>query len=533
MGRRFRSRREEIADLRAKLLAGGASIREIAHAIRARHKVNSRVAYRYAHGLTQQQVADLWNELWPPTDGQPTITNKHVSYWEAWPGSAGRSPSPEVLNRLARIYRTNAAELLDGEDYTEVASPESRTSTPSVGEPTAVGAVGSYPADVLGRIDAVTAQSGSPLTGVSGYERVVEELVEWARRMKRRDVLQWLSWAAAAAAAAPVLDGLEDSEKERTALALISPNRVDHQVVDHIEDVLWRCMRQDDSLGPQAALDTVLAQRSLVRGLIPEAPVHLERRLLSLFANLSRFAGWLSFDLNNQAAAADYYESARATAHEAHNTELGAFVLCNMSHLATWRGQARIGIDHALAAQGWASQTNDSRLQAYAHDVAARGFAMDGQAHAADKALERARLAMGRADAEPNHDTLVYFFNAGQLDSTESSCHFWLGRHERSAELAEQAVSSIDGAFVRNLGLTLIRLGVCHLRVDKPEVEQGAQRIKEAAVLAARNRSPRLIERLQRGVAQLEPWRDQPEAREVFDLLGLNTRDYEGPRLRI
>src|SRR5690349_18617576 len=69
---------------------------------------------------------------------------------------------------------------------------------------------------------------------------------------------------------------------------------------------------------------------------------------------------------------------ARAAAHQAQNTELGAFVLCNMSHLASWRGQARIGIDHALAAQGWAIQTDDARLQAYAFDVGARALAMDG-----------------------------------------------------------------------------------------------------------------------------------------------------------
>ncbi len=63
----------------------------------------------------------------------------------------------------------------------------------------------------------------------------------------------------------------------------------------------------------------------------------------------------------------------RGSAHGAEDTELGAFVLCNMSHLATWRGQARVGIDHAIAAQGWASQTDDLQLQAYAaHPLARR-----------------------------------------------------------------------------------------------------------------------------------------------------------------
>ena len=65
-------------------------------------------------------------------------------------------------------------------------------------------------------------------------------------------------------------------------------------MIGHIEAVLWRCMRQDDPLGPQAALDTTLAQRNLVRGLLPSTPDPLRDRLLSRYANLSRFAGFSS-----------------------------------------------------------------------------------------------------------------------------------------------------------------------------------------------------------------------------------------------
>jgi transcriptional regulator with XRE-family HTH domain len=405
----YRSRRAEVAALRTELTAKGAPVRQIANLIRTRYNLGARTAYRYAHGLTQQQVADRWNELWPPIDGEATITHKHISYWEAWPLRTGRPPSVETLNRLARIYHTSAAELLDGEDHTQPSATLALASSDTVK---------AEPVDVLTRVDRFIAAADSLATRESDYQQLVANLIEWACGMKRRDILQWLSSAAAAAAAAPVLDGLDPGEQARVAQAFATPSRVDSTVIDHIEGVLWRCMRQDDALGPQAALDTTLAQRNLVRGLLPGAPYVFRDDLRSLYANLSRFAGWLSFDLGNYDAASHYYETARQAAHEAHNTQLGALVLCNLSHLATWRRQPRTGIDHALAAIGWANQTDDARLQAYAYDVAARAYAMDRQDKATSRAIEQAQIAL--ADADDRSDTYAYFFSALKIYSTES-----------------------------------------------------------------------------------------------------------------
>jgi tetratricopeptide (TPR) repeat protein len=274
-------------------------------------------------------------------------------------------------------------------------------------------------------------------------------------------------------------------------------------------------MRQDDALGPQASLDTTLAQRNLVRVLLPDTPDVLRDQLLSLYANLSRFAGWLSFDLSNYDAASDYYETARAAAHEAHNTELGAFVLCNMSHLATWRKQPRTGIDHALAAIGWANQTDDARLQAYAQDVAARGYAMDRQDRATRHAIEQAQAAFASADTRTN--TYAYFLSAGQLAGTESICYLQLGQADEGVEAAKRSLAGIDGSFVRNLALTSLRLGICHLHCDKPDIDQGTAAIADAARLASHNRSARLVEQLQWGWRELEPWQDTPAVKAVRD----------------
>jgi tetratricopeptide (TPR) repeat protein len=520
MAQQYRSRRAELADLRNTLQAKGVPLRQIALAMRSRYNLNSRAAYRHALGLTQQQVAEQWNSLWPAQNGEPTISHKHISYWESWPTPTGRMPSLADLNRLARIYRCNASDLTDGEDHTEVVLIEQTDSVRSTGPPSGRGVdVYADPDDVVARLDTFIAASASSLvTSEAAYHQLVEQLIEWATRMRRREVLQWLSWAASAAAVAPVFEGLEEDEQQRVAQTIAAPARVDNAVVEHVEAVLWRCMRQDDMLGPQAALDTVLAQRHLVRRFIPEAAGPLGPRVLSLYANLSRFAGWLAFDLNNFDAASDYYEAARAAAHEAHDTALGAFVLCNMSHLATWRGQPRIGIDHAIAALSWANQTGDFRLKAYAHDVAARAFAMDRQAGAADTTLDQAYRAL--ADADDNAiDTHVYFYDYGQLASTASVCHLYLGRAEQGIEAGEQALKTINGPFVRNVALASLRLGHCYLRATRPDVGRAAEAILGAAQLSVHNRSARLAHRLRRAASDLRPWAATPEVTTVRNQL--------------
>ena len=387
-----------------------------------------------------------------------------------------------------------------------------------LGEPG--GDTGSLPVPPQSELLARVAQTISGATtiaiGDDAYRQIVADLVRWAKAMKRRDVLQWLTWAASTAAASlEIFDDLDPDERGRTAAALIEPGRVDATVVGHIDAILWRCMRQDDVLGPQAALNTVLAQRDLVQSLLVGACGSRRDDLLTLLANLSRFAGWLSFDLGNFDAASGYYEAARVDAHEARNTELGVLVLCNMSHLATWRGKPRVGIDHALAAQGWASQTGDRRLRAYAYDVAARAFASDRRENAAKEALDRARIEIGEAQGESHW---AYFFDAAQLESTKAVCLLSLGQADEAATVAQAAVDGIDPSFVRNLGISSTYLGVAHLHRRKPEVAAGAAALADAIRLAGHNRSVRLAQTLQSGLQDLKRWRDEPAARATLKL---------------
>ncbi|WP_253864557.1 helix-turn-helix domain-containing protein [Prauserella halophila] len=73
-----------------------------------RYNVNMRAAFRLAHGWSQREAADAWNERWP---ADPK-TFKNFSYWEQWPAETGHAPSLEVLGRLAELYACRLADLV-------------------------------------------------------------------------------------------------------------------------------------------------------------------------------------------------------------------------------------------------------------------------------------------------------------------------------------------------------------------------------------------------------------------------------------
>jgi tetratricopeptide (TPR) repeat protein len=554
-----RGHQKDLTQLRQELRAQGWTYVQIAGHIREIEHVNSRVAFRLTHGMTQQAVADRWNELFPSEDGTSMMTAKQISYWETWPQS-GRKPGIEALNRLARIYCCQAADLLDGKDYRhldeatrqEIARPTVDTVLDPTGSPILPG-LSLFPAlsegsggnrsgldmtrapeanSLLSQVDlpnelaaALLRQLGTLVSTASeggssarqrdvAFAQLVHLLTAWATNMDRREVLRILGWAATAAAA-PVFHGADPDDQARLALALDSSHRIDGRIIEHIEAVLWRSQRQDDALGPQAALDTVLAQRNLARALLPECPPQLRPRLLSALSVASRHAGWLSFDLNDFDSAWYYYEDARSLAHEAENTELGAFVLCNMSHLATWQGKPRIGIDHAVAAGEWAKRTDDMRLRAYAADVAARAYAAENQPARSLAALDNAADALAAAGDQP--PGFAYFYDEGMHVSSRGLCYLKLHQPEQAADYTRQSLTTLDDSFVRNRAMNMLYLGIAQVQLE--EVDEAAQLIGDAGQLAVRNSSARLVELLRTGRASVEPWRQTAPVRRLDDRL--------------
>jgi transcriptional regulator with XRE-family HTH domain len=112
-----RGRKAQRALFAAGLRDQGSSWVQIAARVKATEGVGALVAFRLAHGLSQQAVADRWNTLFLSVDNaDKPITDKQVSYWEMFPQS-GREPTLTTLKRLAQIYQCATRDLIDDGDY--------------------------------------------------------------------------------------------------------------------------------------------------------------------------------------------------------------------------------------------------------------------------------------------------------------------------------------------------------------------------------------------------------------------------------
>jgi hypothetical protein len=224
--------------------------------------------------------------------------------------------------------------------------------------------------------------------------------------------LHHLRWAATIVAVAPV-SGLDTDEQERPSQALAMPRRVDAQVIDHIETMLRHCKRQEDALGPQAVLQTVLVQRRLVDTLLTECPDSLRPRLLSVYSSMSTSVGGYFLDLGDAARGMHYKDQARAAAQEARSTELAIYALCTMSYYASLQGKAHTGIDLAAAAQNLTTQTDDHLLQACVAVEFGMAYAVDGQHKECMTEFDRALTGLAVPEGQRSPESPVYWFHEG------------------------------------------------------------------------------------------------------------------------
>ncbi|MFI8004523.1 regulator [Streptomyces sp. NPDC086010] len=265
------------------------------------------------------------------------------------------------------------------------------------------------------------------------------------------------------------------------------------------------------------------ARQALVRYLEHEAEPMLRgsygeaigRRLFSAAADLTRLAGWTSYDIAAHGLAQRYFVQALRLAQAAGDRAYGAFVLITMSRQAVYLGHGREAIQLARVAQQGIGSAAPQLVMALLHAVEARGHGVLGETRACVAALVRSERALQGARPGDDVPHWARFFDEAQLADEFGHCHRDLQQYRVAAQHAERSLQLRAPAFARSR--LFCRVVLASARLGLGELDQACLLGAEAAQQAAEMRSVRATEYVRDFERRLEPYRDAVAVRGYRD----------------
>ncbi|MGW1707007.1 regulator [Streptomyces sp. NPDC002206] len=261
------------------------------------------------------------------------------------------------------------------------------------------------------------------------------------------------------------------------------------------------------------------ARQALVRYLEHEAEPMLRgtygeaigRRLFSAAADLTRLAGWTSYDIAAHGLAQRYFVQALRLAQAAGDRVYGSHVLITMSRQAVYLGHGREAVQLARVAQQGVGSSAPPVVMALLHAVEARGHGVLGEARTCAASLARAEHALEAA--RPGDDVPHWgrYFDEAQLADEFGHCHRDLQQYRAAAQHAERSLQLRAPVYARSR--LFCRVVLASARLGLGELDQACLLGAEAAQQAAEMRSVRATEYVREFERRLEPYRDAAAVR--------------------
>ncbi|MFF3331296.1 regulator [Streptomyces sp. NPDC002888] len=239
------------------------------------------------------------------------------------------------------------------------------------------------------------------------------------------------------------------------------------------------------------------------------------RRLFGAAADLTRLAGWTSFDIAAHGLAQRYFVQALRLAQAAGDRAYGSYVLVTMSRQAVYLGHGREAVQLARVAQQGVGTNAPPAVQALLHAAEARGHGVLGEVRACTASLVRAERAL---EAARPGDEVPYwgrFYDEAQLADEFGHCHRDLQQFRAAAQHAERSLQLRAPGYARSRLFCSVVLASARLGLG--ELDQACQLGAEAAGQAAEMRSVRAIEYVRDFERRLEPYKDAAPVRGYRD----------------
>ncbi|MGW8376479.1 regulator [Streptomyces sp. ODS28] len=239
------------------------------------------------------------------------------------------------------------------------------------------------------------------------------------------------------------------------------------------------------------------------------------RRLFGAASDLTRLAGWTSYDIAAHGLAQRYFVQALRLAQAAGDRAYGAFVLVTMSRQAVYLAHGREAVQLARVAQQGVGTSAPPAVQALLHAAEARGHGVLGEVRACTASLARAERALESARPGEEVPPWARAFDEAQLADEFGHCHRDLQQYRAAALHAERSLQLRATGHARSRLFSRVVLATARLGLG--EVEQACALGAEAAHAAAEMRSVRALEYVREFERRLEPYRDAAPVRGYRD----------------
>ncbi|MCS0636294.1 regulator [Streptomyces sp. LP05-1] len=239
------------------------------------------------------------------------------------------------------------------------------------------------------------------------------------------------------------------------------------------------------------------------------------RRLFAAAADLTRLAGWTSYDIAAHGLAQRYFVQALRLAQAAGDRAYGSYVLITMSRQAVYLGHGREAVQLARVAQQGVGSSAPPVVQALLYAGEARGHAVLGEARACAAALTRAERALEAARPGDDVPFWARLFDEAQLADESGHCHRDLQQYRAAAQQAERSLRLHAPGNARSR--LFCRVVLASARLGLGELDQACALGAEAAQQAAEMRSARAVEYVRDFERRLEPYRDAAAVRTYRD----------------
>ncbi len=235
------------------------------------------------------------------------------------------------------------------------------------------------------------------------------------------------------------------------------------------------------------------------------------RALAAALSEASGFAAWLSFDMDDHAAARRHYRAAVRYAQRATSDLLTAYMLGSMAYWALALGDATESLQLVARAKKLDIRSQTGKAWLAVIEASAQAAAKD--ANATFAALRRAERLPDERPAWP----WLHRFDAAKIAGYKGACYLQLGKPADAQRALLQALDTPQPAAAKQRGLLLNDLSAAYF--GQGELDSCCHSLGEAFGIAIEKQSAKLLQRVRSLRRQLTPWKTSAPVRELDDFL--------------